>query len=293
MHRNSIIFAAAIVSLAIASCGSEGEQQATNTPQPSNPPAQTQQPQAQKFNNPVVPAKESSLVAQASPSLIQPTNPTERINFVSKGRSDPFEQLVKQYPQGLSDPSTKLKPVPLLPPLPAVVTVARTPQKRSAVISAKINSPNTAKLNASNTKTNRNPSLISVLPRVLPQVIPDQKLKAALPPSPQPDLAKAVFVSGVVLLGNQPQAIIKVPNEPTSRYVQPGQRLANGVLIKRIEMNEGLEPIVILEQYGIEVAKMVGEAPAGSPAAATTTAVVPNTVLETSPTQNPLAIGSS
>ncbi|MDM9383022.1 hypothetical protein QUB80_20215 [Chlorogloeopsis sp. ULAP01] len=293
MHKNSKILAAAIVSLAIASCGSEGEQQANNPPQTSNPPVQTQQPQAQKFNNPVVPAKETPLVAQASPSLIQPTNATERINFVSKGRSDPFEQIVKQYPQGLPDTNATLKPVPLLPPLPAVVKVAIAPQRRSAVMSAKINSPNTAKLNPANTKVNRNPSLTSVLPRVLPQVIPDQKLKAALPPSPQPDLAKAVVVSGVVLLGNQPQAIIKVPNEPTSRYVQPGQRLANGVLIKRIEMNEGLEPIVILEQYGIEVAKMVGEVPAGSPTAATTTAVAPNTVLETSPTQNPLAIGSS
>jgi hypothetical protein len=76
-------------------------------------------------------------------------------------------------------------------------------------------------------------------------------------------LAKAVEVSGVVVVGTEPQAIIKAPNEATSRYVRTGQRLANGqVLVKRIEFNEGSEPIVILEQNGVEVAKIVGERPA-------------------------------
>jgi hypothetical protein len=32
----------------------------------------------------------------------------------------------------------------------------------------------------------------------------------------------------------------------------------NGVLVKRIEMSQGANPTVILEQYGIEVAKQVG-----------------------------------
>jgi len=31
------------------------------------------------------------------------------------------------------------------------------------------------------------------------------------------------------------------------------------VLVKRIEINEGADPIVILEQYGIEVSRAVGE----------------------------------
>ncbi|MFB2935485.1 hypothetical protein ACE1B6_09410 [Aerosakkonemataceae cyanobacterium BLCC-F154] len=83
-----------------------------------------------------------------------------------------------------------------------------------------------------------------------------------LPPPPDPILAKAVEVSGVVIVGSQPQAIVKAPNETTSRYVRAGQRLSNGqVLVKRIEVNEGSEPIVILEQNGVEVAKIVGERP--------------------------------
>jgi len=36
------------------------------------------------------------------------------------------------------------------------------------------------------------------------------------------------------------------------------------VLVKRIEINEGADPIVILEQYGIEVSRAVGEEPVNS-----------------------------
>jgi hypothetical protein len=77
-------------------------------------------------------------------------------------------------------------------------------------------------------------------------------------------VASSTEVSGVVQIGNDVQAIVKAPNEPASRYVRPGQRIANGqVLVKRIEMNAGAEPLVILEENGVEVARAVGE---GSPA---------------------------
>jgi hypothetical protein len=75
-----------------------------------------------------------------------------------------------------------------------------------------------------------------------------------------------------VQVGTQPQAIVKVPNEP-SRYVGVGQRLSNGqVLVKRIEVNNGGSPIVILEQYGREVARRIGEKPEANPAGAPTAA---------------------
>jgi len=38
-----------------------------------------------------------------------------------------------------------------------------------------------------------------------------------------------------------------------------GQQLANGQVLE-IEINEGGDPIVILEQYGIEVSRAVGTA---------------------------------
>jgi hypothetical protein len=95
---------------------------------------------------------------------------------------------------------------------------------------------------------------------------------AALPPLPQPTLAQSVEVSGVIQVGNEARAIVKAPNEATSRYVTVGQRLSNGqILVKRIEMNTGSEPVVVLEQYGIEVGKRVGDKPA-QPADANPTA---------------------
>ncbi len=93
-----------------------------------------------------------------------------------------------------------------------------------------------------------------------PPVIP---VIPAPPPPPSTDLATGTEVSGVVKVGNETQVIVKVPNEPTSRYVKVGQRLSNGqVLVKRVDLKQGADPIVILEENGVEVAKGVGEKPA-------------------------------
>ncbi|BAU07683.1 hypothetical protein NIES592_09890 [Fischerella major NIES-592] len=294
MGINLKILIAAISVLAIAACASEGEQQSSNPTPPPNTPAQTQKAPAQAFNNPVVPGK-STLATSTTASLIQPTNAKERIDIVSKGRNDPFAQIIGQSSPGVPNTTVGMRPVPRLLPLPInntrdTLITTRTPQKSSLVLGAKLSK---SKNNINKGISNKNlPKLTPVLPKVMPQVVPEQRLASVLPPQPQPDLAKAVFVSGVVMVGNQPQAIIKVPNEPTSRYVQAGQRLANGVLIKRIEMNEGSEPIIILEQYGIEVTRMVGEAPASSPPTATTTNTG-NPVSVVLPAPNPVNIGSS
>jgi hypothetical protein len=53
---------------------------------------------------------------------------------------------------------------------------------------------------------------------------------------------------------------VKARNEPTSRYIKVGQRIASGqVLIKRVDFPSGGDPVVILEENGVEVAKIVGE----------------------------------
>lgn len=77
-----------------------------------------------------------------------------------------------------------------------------------------------------------------------------------LPPPPSTDLARGVEVTGVVQIGVVPQAIVKAPNEPTSRYVEVGQRLSNGqVLVKNIIVGPGSNPVIVLEQNGVEVVK--------------------------------------
>ncbi|MBD2077295.1 hypothetical protein H6F86_26135 [Phormidium sp. FACHB-592] len=65
----------------------------------------------------------------------------------------------------------------------------------------------------------------------------------------------------MVVVGSVAHVIVKAPNEASSRHRQIGQRLANGpVLVKRLELKTGLEPIIILEENGLEVAKAIGAA---------------------------------
>jgi hypothetical protein len=66
----------------------------------------------------------------------------------------------------------------------------------------------------------------------------------------------------VVKVGNEIFIIAKASNDATSRYVKVGQRIANGkVLIKRVLFKPGEDPVVILEENGVEVSKTVGEKP--------------------------------
>jgi hypothetical protein len=267
MGIKSQITAAAILTLAIAGCTSgETPPEATNTANPvPTPQAAVQKPPANpSFPNPVVSAKPNPTVAANDRGLIESTKGDLRADLVPKGRPDPFAQIVGQAVPQMSDSSVP-KVVPKLPPLPiapiqpqANPNTPRQPQTNLPPI-AQQSRPNQNPKAALLPKPK--PAFNSPLPKVLPQVLAKAPIAPLLPPQPQPDAAKAVLVSGVVLIGKEPQAIIKVLDEPTSRYVQAGQRLGNGVLIKRIEMNRGSNPIVILEQYGIEVAKGVGEKP--------------------------------
>jgi hypothetical protein len=82
---------------------------------------------------------------------------------------------------------------------------------------------------------------------------------------PEPTLAQAVNVTGIIAIDGEDYAIVEAPTDGTSRYVKVGQRVANGqVLVKRIE-TKGSEPVVVLEQNGIEVSRPIG-APAEAPA---------------------------
>jgi hypothetical protein len=298
MGKNLKIAVAAILALAIASCASEGDQASNPTPTPNS--AQTQVPTAiQSFKNPVVPAKQAPIVASRTPNLIQSTNATERVIVVSKGRADPFGQLFSPTYASNTNTPTFGRSVPVLPLLPVArgtIITSRKRTTRSALISVKTRisrNPQKNKINkgaiASAKIPKPSPGFTPVLPKVLPLVVPNPTLVSVLPPPVQPELARAVLVTGVVIIGQEPQAIIKVPNEPTSRYVQAGQRLANGVLVKRIEVNQGSNPVVIFEQYGIEVARNVGESPINV-ASPTTTPENPVSVI--TPPQNPVSTGA-
>jgi hypothetical protein len=92
-----------------------------------------------------------------------------------------------------------------------------------------------------------------------PEPVPQQDLTPPPPPLPDTQLADGIEVTGVIEVGSQIQIIAKAPNEATSRYIKVGQKIANGqVIVKRVD-KEGGEPVVIFEQNGVEVRKIVGE----------------------------------
>ena len=88
----------------------------------------------------------------------------------------------------------------------------------------------------------------------------------------KPLQAMALEISGVVEVEGRTQVIVKLPSESFSRYIEVGDRVANGrVLIKRVESQQSLSPTVVLEEVGVEVARKVGDKPPATPEASTPT----------------------
>ncbi len=311
MRQHSWIAFLGILALSVGGC-SQGEDTAV-APSPSivPVPAPSVSPTAPPFrDNPLVPPKPPGVPGLSG--LIPSTNSDARLRGIQKGRQDPFalvplKPIVEVTPNetgsgsppppfpgpGLAPPqgvTPRGRRIPVPPPLPTVIS-PRTNGGRGNIGSpgspgggrtiprapapGRPNGPTAGRRNTP-PPGNRNPlaprSPIGTAPRI-PAPAP---LLPKLPPLPEPNLARSVEVTGVVQVGGEPQAIVRVPNEP-SRYVGVGQRLSNGqVLVKRIEVNNGASPVVILEQYGREVARRVGEKPIATPdQPGTPTAVAP------------------
>lgn len=219
-----LLFVTFLLGGTLLTTGCSGDETAETPPAetPAAPAAAPAAPPAPEVVTP--PDFTNPLVEESRPaaigSLKKATDPAARLKQVQAGRPDPFA------------------------PNPVSVTVSLPKVISSSQLSS--------------------PTILPVLP-VLPSlppgnlITPDPDL--VLVPTvilPNPALAKAVVVTGVVQVGSSPQAIVKAPLEPSSRYVSPGQRISNGqVLVKRIEVR-GSEPVVILEELGIEVVKFIG-----------------------------------
>ncbi len=172
--------------------------------------------------------------------LTQPTNPDQRAANVQRGRTTAF-----------NDPFTIVPITPrMLPPSPSPA-----------------GSPNAGANQPSGNQPNGN------LPNIGNNPTPTTPIEPELPPLPEPTLAPAIEVSGVVQLGNGDfRIVLKAPQEQSPRYVRIGDRVSNGqVLVKRVE-SMGDTQVVVLEEVGIEVRRPVGETAAnpGEPASAST-----------------------
>lgn len=293
MHKKLLVGLITVLALSMGGCQGEdsvevGDVPAEPTPGASPSPSPSP-PEAVPFTNPNVDAQQ---IPPAASELITTLPPQEQVRKVEKGRPDPFATL-KLPPEVTVSPNpqaeARSRPVPVVPQVPSPPQVRRgtnggdgrpgggnqsrgtgTSPNRPNVIPKPPTPPGRASANgdggaSANGDNGRKPGSQTASGSPIPEPPP---FIPELPKLPDPILARQVEVKGVVQVGNVPQAIVQVPNEP-SRYVKEGQRISNGqVLVKRIEVNRGPMPVVVLEQYGQEVARQVGEQPAEAPAQA-------------------------
>ena len=217
------------------------------------------------FATPMVPAA-PQLANIASAELIQSTDPEERIRQINSRRPDPFATVPIPPPPQITPPPPPGSPTSVAPtggvpatPTAAVPTGTAAPRPGgTATAPTGTTAPRpggtaTAPTAPGGTRPTAPPSAPAGQP-----ASPEEIALAPLPALPEPTQAQQVTVTGVVTIGDRNYAIVQSPDEPTGRYVSVGQRVAGGsVLVKRIDMR-GSEPVVVLEQNGVEVLHSVG-----------------------------------
>lgn len=292
---------AGAIAIGLTSCG---EEETANVPNPSVSPSAAESsaspspsdPKAQTFSQPLVAGKGGKDGKDKKVA----TKGLSAISGLTKS-TDPDEQARKAQAEINSTKATRSDPFTSLPPLIAF----KTPKVESSMPIDPSGSSNGGSTpigrNSAGSGVNvgrsaekaPTPSNMPEMPKfpdvIRPRPIARQKPVSSrplastplnsrpgipgvpvgipiMPPIPQPTLAREVEVTGVVTIGRSTQAIVRAPGEPSSRYVSAGQRLANGqVLVKRIEMNPGSDPVVILEENGMEVSIMVGSKKTAKP----------------------------
>lgn len=295
MRSPTIVPLLALLAIAASSCGSDtpeatGEDPTASAPAsaPANAPgaASTDDAKAQPFDSPTVAAQDTTAPANG---LIGSTNSKERAIQVqrniqasqkNKGNTNPFGLLpVKAIPDvaenslAVSGNGSSAKPggpplpplnpqsgeptpdlpfpiIPLVSSIPYIPPLEISPQGRAPVNPPSPGRAPSAPSSASSPRSNP--------PAAAPPAAPNFE-----PPPPSTSLAESIEVLGVVQVGREVQILVRTPDSPLGRYVAVGETVANGqVLIRRVErLQGGGEPIVILVQNGIEVARVVGDTP--------------------------------
>ncbi|HEY9698137.1 MAG TPA: hypothetical protein V6D10_12790 [Trichocoleus sp.] len=271
MRRVLLVTLSTALALTTTACDFGGGDTGTDTTvsqSPSVVSVPTTQPSPTPTSTPVGRNQARGIVL---PDLISSTDPNQRVQQIESNRPDPFA-LIPTTPTIELTRDANGQPIqqqPTSSPFPGTASAPRTPSRNTQTSRTPSRNTQTSRAPSRNTQTsrsNRSPNRPGTLAPI-PNLVGRAPTTPIAPPPPSPDLARAVLVSGVVQIGNTAFAIVNAPNEPNSRYVKAGQRLSNGqVLVRRIEMNAGSEPVVVLEQYGVEVVRSV-ESGAPSPSA--------------------------
>lgn len=266
MNRFQWVTGLGLVALLLGSCTSDREIGQAPTPKPSV---------GQVSVNPQPPVSTVPQTIQPASRLIQPTRAIDLP--IRQGRPDPFGSVaVAPVKQPVSPETARSQQTTQQAGQPK-----RNPATPDGTSSANTNpqqtgngnqqSPSQRKVTPGNPKS---PSQGIVTPSNLKSPSPqkfttpkpqpllkspnlDQPLNFPPAPAPSTALASSVEVKGVMKVGEKISAIVKTPNEP-SRSVSAGDYLSGGaVRVKRIELGVDREPVVVLEQNGVEVVKAV------------------------------------
>lgn len=251
---------------------------------PANPAAENapdgQDPNAPEtgdpeFEDPVVEGEDAEL--PAPDGLIPLTNRDTAIKIIAQnqGRQNPFATLPVQVPSATLATAAAAT-APATPPTPVATEAEKTQLTPKLPVLPIPPIPPQA-------QQRQEPF---VPEQAVPEQVPEEELPPfewtgeeeepeeevepvqefnpeELPPLPEPTIANGLTVTGVVNLGGSTKAIVQ-DGEGKSRYVSPGEYLGSGqVLVKRIEMNRGPQPVVVFEELGMEVMRAVGDPPTG------------------------------
>jgi hypothetical protein len=196
---------------------------------------------------------------QASPSISQPTKiaststtATPKVTTIGPKNIPTSSAAATNSPRKIGSSLGIASAAATLAKKTPEITIAKSsPSSKPSAIKP-VNTPG---ISTSAAKPNPEVAIRDIPPSVAPPSI-------APAPIPQPNLARAIAVSGVSEVNGQTQVIVKLPTESFSRYVSVGERLMDGkVLVKRVQEFSGSSPVVILEEVGIEVPRKIGDKP--------------------------------
>ncbi len=236
-NRVPLYLTLALVPLAVIGCG-ESKEDLSVKPSPQS---------VASFPSPSVPA---TLNSPSKVALTRPTNPDDRLRVIKSGRTDPFGSVG---------------------PVARVVSAGGSSAAASGSTSAV--SSSSGQQQGINRMVNSYDKFLNGIAGSLGLPKPPtsggqtggQSATTAgvtlpeLPKAPEPANVK---VTGVVVVGGQPRAIVQVPDEPTSRTVGIGDSLSGGRLfVKNIDTSNRAEPTVVFQQGSIEFSVAVGREP--------------------------------